>query len=336
MMAGQTPAAEDKVVSKLRWVPPDLVRQVWRAAPQYGLLMGFIVLCAILTVVSPVFLTKSNLLNVALQASVDAILAYGQTFVILTAGIDLSVGSVLALSGVLMASMTNQHGVAAGIVIGLAAGAALGAINGLFVTGAKMAPFIATLAMLAIARGLTYIYTQGLPIGVHEPSFEMFGQGLVATVPVPVILMLAIFLICLFVLGQTRFGRYVYAIGSNPEVTRLSGIPINRYVIGVYAISGLLAAVGGLILTGRLNTADPNSGTGYELDVIAAVVIGGTSLFGGRGSVFGTLVGALIIAVVANGLVLLNVNPFWGQAVKGGIILVAVLADSIQRKTWYA
>jgi ribose transport system permease protein len=145
-----------------------------------------------------------------------------------------------------------------------------------------------------------------------------------------------VFVVCLVVLTQTRFGRYVFAIGSNPEVTRLAGVPIDRYVVAVYAISGLLAALGGLILTGRLAAADPNAATGYELDVIAAVVIGGTSLFGGRGGVFGTLIGALIIAVVGNGMVLLNVNPFWTQAVKGAIILIAVLPDSLRRKAWYS
>jgi ribose transport system permease protein len=312
------------------------LRMVLDRSLEYGLLIGFILLCALLTLVSPVFLTPINLFNVALQASVVAILAFGQTFVILSAGIDLSVGSVLALTGAVMAMQTGQNGVLVGILVGLLAGAVLGALNGLFVTRARVAPFIATLAMLAIARGLTYIYTQGSPIRVDQPAFNVFGQGTVGAVPVPVVIMLAVFVVCLVVLTQTRFGRYVFAIGSNPEVTRLAGVPIDRYVVAVYAISGLLAALGGLILTGRLAAADPNAATGYELDVIAAVVIGGTSLFGGRGGVFGTLIGALIIAVVGNGMVLLNVNPFWTQAVKGAIILVAVLPDSLRRKTWYA
>src|SRR5205823_11712568 len=328
--------AEEKVVRRLRGVlGAELARQVWRAAPQYGLLIGFVVLCAILSAVSPYFLTTRNLLNVALQAAVVAIMGFGLTFVILTRGIDLSVGSVLALSGAVMATVTAGRGALIGILIGLLAATLLGTVNGLFVTVAKVAPFIATLAMLAIARGLTYVYTQGAPVGVHATAFTFWGQGTIATVPVPVVVMLVIFILSLGILTQTRFGRYVYAIGSNPEVSRLSGIPINRYVVAVYAISGLLAGVGGLILTGRLASADPNSATGSELDVIAAVVIGGTSLFGGRGGVFGTLVGALIISVVANGLVLLNVNPFWTQAVKGAIILMAVLADSIKRKSWY-
>jgi ribose transport system permease protein len=304
-------------------------------APQYGLLIGFFVLCGLLTLVSPVFLTTSNLLNVALQASVVAILAFGMTFVILTGGIDLSVGSVLALTGAVMAMVTSAAGSAAGIAAGLLVGVLIGCVNGAFITFAKIAPFIATLAMLAIARGATYIITQGTPVRVRAEGFNLFGQGSVATIPVPVLMMFAVFGLCLLVLTQTRFGRYVYAIGSNAEVSRLSGIPINRYVIAVYAISGILAAVGGLILTGRLATADPNSATGYELDVIAAVVIGGTSLFGGRGGVFGTLVGAFIIAVVSNGLVLLNVNTFWAQAVKGAIIIAAVLPDSIRRRSWY-
>ena len=317
-------------------MPRSPLRTVLDRSLEYGLLIGFILLCALLTLVSPVFLTPINLFNVALQASVVAILAFGQTFVILSAGIDLSVGSVLALTGAVMAMQTGQNGVLVGILVGLLAGAVLGALNGLFVTRARVAPFIATLAMLAIARGLTYIYTQGSPIRVDQPAFNVFGQGTVGAVPVPVVIMLAVFVVCLVVLTQTRFGRYVFAIGSNPEVTRLAGVPIDRYVVAVYAISGLLAALGGLILTGRLAAADPNAATGYELDVIAAVVIGGTSLFGGRGGVFGTLIGALIIAVVGNGMVLLNVNPFWTQAVKGAIILIAVLPDSLRRKTWYA
>jgi ribose/xylose/arabinose/galactoside ABC-type transport system permease subunit len=313
----------------------QVLKRTREVVPQAGLIAGLVVLCLLLTLLSANFLTASNILNVILQASVFAILAFGMTFVILTAGIDLSVGSVLALSGAVMASMTAAFGPAAGILIGLAVGALIGTVNGLFVTVTRVAPFIATLAMLAIARGLTYLYTQGTPIRVRSAGFTAFGQGVAAIVPVPVILMFAIFLLCLLVLTQTRFGRYVYAIGSNPEVTRLSGIPINRYVVLVYAISGLCAAVGGLVLTGRLASADPNNGTGYELQAIAAVVVGGTSLFGGRGGVFGTLLGALIIAVVSNGLVLLNVNAFWQQVVSGAIILLAVLTDSVRRRAWY-
>lgn len=311
-----------------------VVNRLRRAVPQAGLLIGFLVLCGILTLLSANFLTTSNLLNVALQTSVVAIMAFGMTFVILTAGIDLSVGSVLALSGAVMAAMTVRFG-PAGILVGLVVGTLLGTLNGLFVTLAKIAPFIATLAMLAIARGLTYVYTNGQPIRVSSRTFTYFGQGVLLGIPVPVILMVVTFIVSLLVLTQTRLGRYVYAIGSNPEVTRLSGIPINRYTVIVYAISGFLAAVGGLVLTGRLASADPNNATGTELDVIAAVVIGGTSLFGGRGSVVGTLIGALIIAVVGNGLVLLNVSAFWQQPVKGSIILIAVLADSVRRRSWY-
>jgi ribose/xylose/arabinose/galactoside ABC-type transport system permease subunit len=316
-------------------LPATLAREALKAVPQYGLLLGFVALCTVLSILSPVFLTSSNLFNVALQASVVAILAFGQTFVILSRGIDLSVGSVLALSGAVMATFTGRYGVAVGLIVGLLLGGILGTTNGVFVTRAKVAPFVATLAMLAVARGLTYIYTGGQPITVHSEGFNSFGQGTFGPVPVPVVMMFVVFFLCLLVLTQTRFGRYVYAIGSNPEVTRLAGVPIDRYVVAVYAISGMLAALGALILTARLGTADPNIAVGYELDVIAAVVVGGTSLFGGRGGVFGTLIGALIIAVVGNGMVLLNINPFWTQAVKGAIILLAVLPDSLRRKTWY-
>jgi ribose/xylose/arabinose/galactoside ABC-type transport system permease subunit len=316
-------------------LPATVAREALKAVPQYGLLLGFVALCAVLSILSPVFFTSSNLFNVALQASVIAVLAFGQTFVILSRGIDLSVGSVLALSGAVMATFTGRFGVAIGLIVGLLLGGILGTTNGVFVTRAKVAPFVATLAMLAVARGLTYIYTGGQPITVHSVGFNSFGQGTFGPVPVPVVIMFVVFFISLLVLTQTRFGRYVYAIGSNPEVTRLAGVPIDRYVVAVYAISGMLAGLGALILTARLGTADPNIAVGYELDVIAAVVVGGTSLFGGRGGVFGTLIGALIIAVVGNGMVLLNINPFWTQAVKGAIILLAVLPDSLRRKTWY-
>jgi ribose transport system permease protein len=330
-----TEYANEKVHRPGKTPPRAILLKLLRQAPRYGLLIGFVVLCSVLSFISPVFLTPTNLLNVALQVSVVVILAFGQTFVVLTSGIDLSVGSVLALCGAVMASTTNQHGVAAGVLAGFVVGGLLGTANGLFVTRARVTPFIATLAMLAIARGLTYIYTQGQPILVRETAFNVVGQGVIATVPIPVIIMLAVFLVCLVVLTQTHFGRYIYAIGGNPEVARLAGVSIDRCVVAVYAISGLVAALGALILTGRLSTADPNAAVGYELDVIAAVVIGGTSLFGGRGGVFGTLVGALIIAVVSNGLVLLNVNPFWTQAVKGAIILLAVFPDSLRRRAWY-
>jgi ribose/xylose/arabinose/galactoside ABC-type transport system permease subunit len=291
--------------------------------------------CGIFSLTGSNFLTRANAFEVTRLGVEVGLLALALTPIIITAGIDLSVGSALALCGAVMASATNQYGVAVGILAGFAVGALLGITNGLFVTRARITPFIATLAMLAVARGLTYIYTQGQPILVRQAAFNVFGQGVVGTVPVPVVIMFVVFLVCAVVLTQTHFGRYIYAIGGNPEVARLAGIPIDRYVIAVYAISGLLAALGALILTGRLATADPNAAVGYELDVIAAVVIGGTSLFGGRGGVFGTLIGALIIAVVSNGMVLLNVNPFWTQAVKGAIILLAVLPDSLRRRTWY-
>jgi ribose transport system permease protein len=315
--------------------PRSRLHEAFGRLSRYGLVIGLLVLCAILSLVSPVFLTPSNLLNIALQTSVVAILAFGQTFVILTAGIDLSVGSVLGLAGVIAAGATRDYGVVAGVLVGLVVGALVGGFNGAFVTRAKVAPFVATLATLAVGRGLTYVYTQGSPIRVRDANFNYLGQGVLAGIPVPVVMTLAVFGVVMWILTQTRFGRYVYAIGSNPEVTRLAGIPILRCVVAVYAISGLLAALGGIILTGRLAAGDPNAGLGYELDVIAAVVIGGSSLSGGRGGVFGTLIGALIIAVLSNGMVLLNVNPFWSQAVKGAIILIAVLPDSLRRKAWY-
>jgi ribose transport system permease protein len=279
------------------------------------------------------FATVFNFRNIAADASGLLIIAVGMTFVIITAGIDLSVGSVLALAGAVMAMQADEHGVFVGILVGLLVGALLGVINGLFVTRARVAPFIATLAMLAIARGLTYLYTQGSPIRVSQSAFTVFGQGTLGAVPVPVILMVAVFLVSLLVLTQTRFGRYVFAIGSNAEVTRLAGIPIDRYVVAVYAISGLLAGLGGLILSGRLAAADPNAATGYELDVIAAVVIGGTSLFGGRGSAYSALLGIIVIQSISSGLSLLNLDSSIRFMVTGAVLLLAVTIDSLSRRS---
>jgi ribose/xylose/arabinose/galactoside ABC-type transport system permease subunit len=282
---------------------------------------------AILSALSPSFATVSNLFNVARQVSINAIMAAGMTFVILTAGIDLSVGSVLAYSGAIMAGLlASALPLGVGIGAGLAVGALLGLLNGIVITKGKVQPFIATLAMLTMARGATLVYTDGRPITGLPDAFTWLA-GDIGWIPVPVVMMGLVFVGAHLILTQTVFGRYVYAIGGNEEAARLSGVNVTVYKTLVYAISGLLAAVSAVILTARLNSAQPTAGSGYELDAIAAVVLGGTTLAGGEGSVGGTLLGAFIIGVINNGLNLLNVNPFYQQVVKGAVILFAVLLD---------
>jgi ribose transport system permease protein len=266
------------------------------------------------------------------------------TLVVLTGGIDLSVGSVLAVCGAITAGLI-KNGIVfpgenlfigftllGGILAGLAVGAAIGWFNGWTITRFKVPPFVATLAMLTIARGLTMLYTKGFPISDMGGSFEFIGTGWFLGIPVPVWISGIIVLIAVVLTKKTRLGRYIYAIGGNESAARLSGIRINRIKIAVYTIAGALAAVGGLIVTARLNSAQPNAGISYELDAIAAVVIGGTSLYGGRGSIGGTVLGAIIIGVLNNGLVLLNVSPFWQQVVKGLVILLAVVIDRVNSK----
>ncbi len=304
--------------------PPPVVGLLRR----FGIVLAFLVLMAVLAVLSPAFLTVSNLFNVAQQVSINAIMAAGMTFVILTAGIDLSVGSVLALSGAVMAGLLSTgKPVLLGIVGGLAVGTLLGLINGIVITRGKVQPFIATLAMLTIARGLTLVYTDGRPITGLPEAFVWLGAGDVGRVPVPVIIMALVFGAAYVILTQTPLGRYVYAIGGNEEAARLSGVNVPFVKTLVYATSGLLSAVSAIVITGRLNSAQPTAGAGYELDAIAAVVLGGTTLAGGEGSVLGTLLGAFIIGVLNNGLNLLNVSSFYQQVVKGVVILLAVLLD---------
>lgn len=304
---------------------PSAVREVLR---RYGILIAFVLMLVVLTFLSDSFLTVSNLLNVARQVSINAIIAAGMTFVILTAGIDLSVGSALAFSGAIIAGLLSTgKPLLVGIGGGLLLGAALGMVNGLVVTRGGVQPFIATLAMLTIARGATLVYTDGRPITGLPDAFVWLGAGDVGRIPVPVIIMALVFLAVYVVLTQTVVGRYVYAIGGNEEAARLSGVNVVFYKTLAYVISGILAAVSGIILTARLNSAQPTAGSGYELDAIAAVVLGGTTLAGGEGGIGGTLLGAFIIGVLNNGLNLLNVSSFFQQVVKGVVILLAVLLD---------
>ncbi|MFD8912334.1 ABC transporter permease [Streptomyces sp. NPDC059575] len=293
------------------------LRAVWML-----LLVGMV-----LSIASPVFLTSTNLLNVGLATSVVALLAIGQTYVIILAEIDLSVGAVLGFSSVVTALVLRDHGLLPALAAGIGVGAAAGLVNGLLVTRTRMPSFIATLAMMSILSGLTLQLTDGNPVGVDDYDFQGIGQDYLAGIPLPVWLMVAGYAVFGVLLARTGFGRFVYATGDNLEAARLSGIRTQRVKVLAFVISGVLAALGGFILTARLSTAEPTAGTGLELESIAAVIIGGTSLAGGRGKLLGTLIGALVLGVIDNGMNLLDVSPFLQSVVKGVVILLAVFLD---------
>ncbi|HUK09501.1 MAG TPA: ribose ABC transporter permease [Stellaceae bacterium] len=303
-----------------------------RILSQNKSLIGLVILIAAVSFASPDFLAVGNLLNVLRQTSINAVIAMGGTFVILTAGIDLSVGSVLALTGAFAASLiAGGHGLAIAIPVALLAGIVLGALSGLVITYGAVQPFIATLVSMTVLRGAVLVYSNGTPIdasgGPASDAFGNIGEGYVLGVPIPVVIAAIVFVGCWIALGQTRFGRHVYAIGGNENVARLSGINVTLVKVSVYAVSGFLSALAGIILTARLESAQPTAGAGYELDAIAAVVVGGTSLAGGIGSMSGTLIGALIIGVLNNALNLLDVSSYYQMIAKGCVILLAVLAD---------
>ena len=302
-------------------------------ARQFGTLIGLAVLCAILWILTPYFLTVSNLLNIAEQTSINAIVAVGMTFVILSGGIDLSVGSIVALSGVVLgAALQSGQPLPVALVLAAAVGLACGLGNGALVSWGGLPPFIVTLGTMSIARGAALLFTEGRPVSGFDPGFLMLATGRVAFIPAPVIATILVYAIAHFVLTRTTFGRYIYAIGGNEEATRLSGVAIRFHKTMIYGVSGLMSAIAAIILTARLNSAQPIAGMMYELDAIAATVIGGTSLMGGEGSLGGTLVGALIMGVLRNGLNLLGVSSFLQQIVIGAVIVVAVLLDTILKR----
>lgn len=296
---------------------------------QYGLYIAFIVLCLLLTVLSPTFLTLGNVLNVLRQISINGIIAIGMTLVIIIGGIDLSVGSIVALAAVTASSFAHPdtYPLIVAILVGLGVGLACGAINGIIISFGKVAPFIVTLGMLTIVRGATLVYTGGRPVINLSDSYNRIGGGYVAGIPIPIYILILIILIGIFILKYTKFGRHVYAVGGNELASKLSGLNINTVKICVYSFAGLMAGLSGVVLSSRVMAGSPAVGQGYELDAIAAVVIGGTSLSGGVGSVAGTIVGALIIGVMNNGLDLMNVSSYYQQIVKGIIIISAVLLD---------
>ncbi len=299
---------------------------------KFGILIGFIIFVVVATILEPRFLTPTNILNVIRQVSIFGILAIGQTFMILTAGIDLSVGSVLALVVVIVAQVLPDYGIVAAILVGLAVGALMGTINGLGVTVGKVQPFVMTLGMLGIARGLAFIFTGGMPIPVLDKNFLFIGNGYLLGVPVPAIIFVVFVLLAAFILRYTPFGRYVYAIGSNEEAARLSGVNVRLYKTLVYTLGGLMSGLAGILYASQLAVGPPIAGEGYELDSIAAVVVGGTSLFGGDGGMFGTFLGAAIIGSMANILNLTGVSPFVQKLAKGLLIIAAVMIKARGRK----
>ena len=296
----------------------------------FGALIALVLLVVVIGVISPEFRTLSNFLSLLRQSSINGFIAFGMTCVILTGGIDLSVGSVLALSTALCAGfITNGVPVGLAMVLALIIGTALGAVSGLLVTKGRLQPFIATLITITVYRGATMIFMDGKPISNLGDSFtlKVVGKGNFYHIPIPAITFVVMFLIFMFVLEKTTFGRRVYATGSNEQSAKLAGINVNRTKLITYAISGCMSALSGLILLSRLSSAQPTLGSGYELDAIAAVALGGTSMNGGRGRVWGTFVGILIIAVLNNGLNILGVSSYYQDVVKGIVILIAVLSD---------
>ncbi|MEU9893032.1 substrate-binding domain-containing protein [Streptomyces phaeochromogenes] len=298
-----------------------------------GALTALIILVIAMSALSGDFLTTDNLLNIGVQAAVTAILAFGVTFVIVSAGIDLSVGSVAALSATVLAWSATSDGVPVwiAVILAIATGIACGLVNGVLISYGKLPPFIATLAMLSVGRGLSLVISQGSPIAFPE-SVSHLGDTLGGWLPVPVLVMIVMGLITALILGRTYIGRSIYAIGGNEEAARLSGLRVKKQKLVIYALSGLFAAAAGIVLASRLSSAQPQAAQGYELDAIAAVVIGGASLAGGTGKASGTLIGALILAVLRNGLNLLSVSAFWQQVVIGVVIALAVLLDTVRRK----
>jgi ribose/xylose/arabinose/galactoside ABC-type transport system permease subunit len=310
------------------------IGRIWQT---FGPLLSLIILSMLIWSQESVFMTSGNWLNVARQASLTAILGVGMTFVILTAGIDLSVGSMVALSAVSGALMIDKHGwgMWEAVLLMLGVGALLGLINGLIITIGKIPPFIVTLGTMQIYRGAASQLTAGQPISFLNkkvPDWDVWGTRSLGPFPSPVIIAFVTFLIGFLILRYTRLGLYVYAIGGNETATRFSGVQIDRYILAVYTFMGICCGIAAIMLTSRLNSAKADFATGEELNAIAAVVIGGTSLFGGEGTIVGTMIGALLMAVIRNGLTLMHISAFYQQIVIGAVIILAVLVDRLRRR----
>lgn len=303
--------------------PRQLIRR-------FGMLFVLLAMMILASFLSDRFLTSANLMNVTRQVAINAILAAGMTVVILSGGIDLSVGSILALTGAVGAGIIAGGGSwVTAIFVMLGLGLLLGTVNGFFVAYGQLPPFIVTLAMMAFARGSTMVYTNGRPITVLNESFQWFGHGYVGPVPAPVVVMVVLYVIAYIFLTRTTVGRLIYAVGGNERAAGMSGVRVNFIKVLVYALSGLTASLAGIVMTSRLFSAQPTAGVSYELDAIAAVILGGTSLAGGRGSITGTIIGAFIIGILGNVLNLMNVSSFYQDVAKGIVILVAVLLDRL-------
>ncbi|MFE4706846.1 ABC transporter permease [Peribacillus simplex] len=300
---------------------------------KYGILFVLLAMVVVMSFLSPAFLNTQNLLNVVRQISFIGIVAMGVTMVIITKGIDLSSGSVIALVSVVVASLAHPgDSLFVSIAIGLGIGALCGFINGTITAKGKIPAFIATLGMMTAARGLALLYSDGRPIPNLSESFIFLGKGEILGIPFPIIVFVTMGIISHMLLSKTKFGKYTYAIGGNEHAARICGINVDRYTIMIYTYAGLLAAIAGMMLTARISVGQPSMGNMFELDAIAAAVIGGTSLAGGVGTIAGTMIGALIIGVLNNGLDLLGVSSYWQQILKGAIIVTAVLIDSRKNK----
>ncbi len=300
-----------------------------------GILIGLALLCVIIAVQSPVFLSKANILNVLRQVATNLYIACGMTIIIILGGIDLSVGSIIALSGVVTGGMIAFDGasIAVAVIAGLVAGTLVGAFNGYVVSSTNIPPFIVTLATMNIARGAAYVYTGGQPIRVMSDQFNFLGAGYIGDIPMPIIYLVIIVLVSFFIMSKSKLGRHIYAVGGNAQAARFSGIKIKRVKFFAYIFTGFLSSIAGIVLASRMFSGQPTAGQQAELDAIAAVVLGGTSMSGGAGKIGGTVIGALIIGVLSNGLNLLGINSFWQYIVKGIVILIAVYVDFFKKKS---
>ena len=303
-------------------------------SPTGGIFLALILVCVLFSAMTSRFLTGTNLSVILNQVSVNAILAFGVTFVIIAGGIDLSLGSLVAVCGVVVAllSQNNEFSLWIAVIGTLVAGLALGALNGIIVVLTKVPPFIVTLGTMTIGRGVALILSKGRPISDLNESLNFLGSGDVFGIPIPILFLVVSYATCHILLTKTIFGRYVKAIGGNEMASFVAGVRVDRIKLYVYMISGLFAALAGILLTARINTGQPNAGLGFELDAIAAVIIGGTSTRGGKGTITGTLLGVLFIGVINNGLDLINVSAYWQQVIMGGIIILAVVLDGLYQK----
>jgi len=305
------------------------MEKIYRLLSKYGVIIALLGICILLSVLAPNFLTVRNIVIVLRQISINGILAIGVTFVIIAGGIDLSLGSVVALTGVVAATFAHpgDYPLIVPLALAILTGVGVGAVNGFIITRGRVAPFIVTLGMMTMARGLALVLSNGRPVSNLSRSFNFIGGGDLAGVPLPIILFFLVTVIAAVILNYTKTGRYVYAVGGNEHAARASGISVGSVKMFTYLFCSGLAGLAGVMLASRITTGQPNAGVAYELDAIAAVVIGGTSLSGGVGRVTGTVVGALIIGVINNGLDLLNISSYYQQIIKGVIIIGAVLLD---------